>query len=77
MFALLRTPDSTRYGQIVSRHHTPEEARTAYDKKCSAVLRQCPDAITHLMYEVCELPTPAGDDGEVGDRVAIDLSRQS
>ena len=75
MYALISTPEGPRYGYIVSRHHTVEAAQDANHKLSGAVRDQCPNALTHLMYEVVELPTPAGGTGKVGDRIAIDLSR--
>jgi hypothetical protein len=75
MYALLATPESRRYGYVMSRHATEDEAIVALEKACRYVLRSNPNAITRQMYCVSQLPTPAGEDGKVNDRIAIDLSR--
>ena len=75
MYALIRTAEGTRYGTIASRHRTEDAAEIARGRRCRAVSKRFKSSLTRLMYEVCELPTPAGDDGKVGDRVAIDFSR--
>lgn len=75
MKALVSTPDGRRYGTIVSRHRTLEAAETAFARRARAVARHTPNAIPHLMWEIVDLPTPAGESGRVGERIAIDLSR--
>ena len=75
MYAVIATPAHPSHGHIVSLHETEEAAQDALAQRSGDIHRSYPDAITHLMNEVCELPTPAGDSGKVGDRVAIDLSR--
>jgi len=75
-YAVLSVQEGPRYGTIMSLHHSAETAEAAKEKLCNAVLRRYPNAITHLMYEVWQLPTPAGATGKVGARIAIDLSRR-
>ncbi len=75
MYALLSTHDGPRYGTIRSRHRTEQAAEQALATASRAVSRHTPNALTHLMYCVESLPTPAGGNGKVGDYIAIDLSR--
>lgn len=74
-YAVLSTQDGPRYGRIISIHRTAEAAYAAEAKIFSKVLKQYPDALVYIMYEVRQLPTPAGATGKAGDRIAIDLSR--
>jgi|GEM_PF-7023019 len=75
-YAVLSVQEGPRYGKVLSLHRSADAADAAKDKRARAVLRRYPNAITHLMYEVWPLPTPAGESGKVGDRIAIDLSRR-
>ena len=75
MYAVIYFYEGPRYGKIVSVHETIDDAERACQAECDTVADRYPNALTHLMFGVEPLPTPAGDTGSVGDRVAVDLSR--
>lgn len=64
MYALIRI-DTRNYGNVISRHRTPEAAEKALERKCAAVTRKHRYAITSLMYTTTET------EAKVGDRVRI------